>query len=140
MLKLNDIGAMAAAWPEVHAMTDVTGFGLAGHLTEMCKGASLSAELELNKIPCFDFVQKYIGLDCIPGGTHRNWDSYGQGVVTHSAMDKLILADPQTSGGLLMAVDPDKAVLFEEKMKAEGYNLTSFGEITPKNNKVIFIK
>jgi selenide,water dikinase len=140
MLKLNDIGAMAAAWPEVHAMTDVTGFGLAGHLTEMCKGASLSAELELNKIPCFGFVQKYIDLDCIPGGTHRNWDSYGHGVATHSDMDKLILADPQTSGGLLMAVDAGKAVLFEEKMKAEGYKLTSFGEIIPMNNKVIFVK
>jgi selenide,water dikinase len=140
MLKLNDIGVTAAAWPEVHGMTDVTGFGLAGHLTEMCNGASLSAELELDKIPCFDFVQKYIGLGCIPGGTHRNWDSYGQGVATHSATDKLILADPQTSGGLLMAVDARGTGLFEEKMKAEGYNLTSFGKIVTKKNKVIFVK
>jgi len=139
MLKLNDIGALAAAWSEVHAMTDVTGFGLGGHLTEMCKGASFSAQLELDKIPCFDFVQKYIDLECIPGGTHRNWDSYGNGISITSDRDKLILADPQTSGGLLMAVDPDKVDLFERKMKEEGYSLTSFGEIIPKKEKTIYI-
>ncbi|EPR69496.1 selenide, water dikinase SelD [Cyclobacterium qasimii] len=139
MLKLNDIGALAAGWSEVHAMTDVTGFGLGGHLTEMCKGASFSAQLELDKIPCFGFVQKYIDLDCIPGGTHRNWDSYGNGIVITSDRDKLILADPQTSGGLLMAVDPNKTDLFERKMKEEGYSLVSFGEIIPKKDKIIYI-
>ncbi|WP_339923096.1 selenide, water dikinase SelD [uncultured Cyclobacterium sp.] len=140
MLKLNDIGALAAGWPEVHAMTDVTGFGLGGHLTEMCKGASFSAQLELDKIPCFDFVQKYIDLNCIPGGTHRNWDSYGTGIAITADRDKLILADPQTSGGLLMAVDPNKTALFERKMTEEGYNLISFGEIIQRKDKIIYIK
>jgi selenide,water dikinase len=139
MLKLNDIGAEVAAWTEVHAMTDVTGFGLGGHLTEMCKGAAVSAQLILDDIPCFDFVQKYIDLDCIPGGTYRNWDSYGQGIAVSSERDKLILADPQTSGGLLMAVDPDKSDLFERKMKEKGCNLSSFGEIISKHEKIIYI-
>jgi selenide,water dikinase len=137
MLRLNEIGALASTWPEVHAMTDVTGFGLGGHLTEVCRGSGLSAKVNLSAVPTFDFVPHYLELGCIPGGTHRNWDSYGQGIKLTSETDKLILADPQTSGGLLMTVDPKAAGEFEKKMKAAGYPIQHFGEIIGKGEWVI---
>src|SRR5665647_841651 len=77
MSKLNKIGQELANISGITAMTDVTGFGLLGHLSEMCEGSKLSAEIELDKIPVFADVQQYINQGCIPGGTHRNWDSYG---------------------------------------------------------------
>lgn len=139
MLTLNTIGAKVAAWDEVHAMTDVTGFGLGGHLSEMCSGSGVSARLVGEQIPCFDFVDHYIKLNCIPGGTHRNWESYGQGVRVMGPENKLILADPQTSGGLLMAVAGDRQKDFEEKMIKEGMELQSFGEIILKSDFTIEI-
>ncbi|WP_154853916.1 selenide, water dikinase SelD [Cyclobacterium xiamenense] len=137
MLQLNTIGATVASWSEVHAMTDVTGFGLGGHLTEMCQGSGLSARLVMEQVPRFPFVDKYLKLGCIPGGTHRNWDSYGQGIQVKRHEDQLLVADPQTSGGLLMAVDPLAKKSFEEKMKKEGYEVFPFGEILPKTTFTI---
>jgi selenide,water dikinase len=137
MLRLNTIGASVASWPEVHAMTDVTGFGLGGHLTEMCQGSGVSARLVMDLVPRFSFVDKYLKLGCIPGGTHRNWDSYGQGIHVKRQDDQLLVADPQTSGGLLMAVNPEAQKSFEEKMKKEGYELVPFGEILPKSDFTI---
>ncbi|WP_162340977.1 selenide, water dikinase SelD [Cyclobacterium salsum] len=139
MLTLNSIGSKVAAWEEVHAMTDVTGFGLGGHLSEMCHASGVSARLSGEQIPCFDFVDYYIELDCIPGGTHRNWESYGHGIGVKHPVNKLILADPQTSGGLLMAVGKDHQKDFEEKMKKEGLELHSFGEIIRKSDFLIEI-
>ncbi|SHM61391.1 selenophosphate synthase [Cyclobacterium lianum] len=137
MLRLNDVGAKVASWPEVHALTDVTGFGLGGHLTEMCKRSGLSAAVRLDEVPVFDFVPRYLEKGCIPGGTHRNWDSYGNGIRTKSASDRLILADPQTSGGLLMAVDPSNAIAFENKMADEGFALQAFGEMVEKQQWLV---
>ncbi|WP_163380886.1 selenide, water dikinase SelD [Cyclobacterium sp. SYSU L10401] len=137
MLMLNEIGIKVAAWPEVHAMTDVTGFGLGGHLTEMCRGSQLSAKIELSKVPVFDFVPKYLELDCIPGGTHRNWESYGNGIRIQRPEDRLVLADPQTSGGLLMAVDPSFTGEFENRMAGEGYQLKSFGDLVGKQEWLV---
>jgi selenide, water dikinase len=140
MLKLNDIGSVVAAWEEVHAMTDVTGFGLGGHLTEMCKGSGVSARIEISKVPVFDFVSNYLEMECIPGGTHRNWDSYGQQIHLNHEPDKLILADPQTSGGLLMAVDPKAAASFEKKMAREGYEVSVFGHLVDKQEWTVSVQ
>ena len=107
MMKLNIIGAELATISGIKAMTDVTGFGLLGHLTELCEGSNLSAEIELKKIPLLEEASIYIAQDCIPGGTHRNWESYGNSVKLKSDNEKLILCDPQTSGGLLLAVEPN---------------------------------
>jgi len=137
MLKLNEIGAVASKWTEVHAMTDVTGFGLGGHLTEVCRGSGLSARVNLSAVPMFDFVPYYLELGCIPGGTLRNWDSYGHGIKLTAETDKFILADPQTSGGLLMTVDPQKAREFEKKMKDAGYPIQPFGEIAAQGDWLI---
>jgi selenide, water dikinase len=108
MMQLNKIGALLGGLPYVHALTDVTGFGLLGHLTEMCEGSNLSAIVQLSKVPLITpDLPDYIAQKSIPGGTHRNWASYGEGIQIGEGIDveyaKAILADPQTSGGLLIA-------------------------------------
>lgn len=127
MCTLNVLGAEVAPLDYVHAVTDVTGFGLAGHLLEVCRGSGLGAELDLAKIPTFPFVDYYLEKKCHPGGTNRNWASYGSQVDLPSDEDRYILADPQTSGGLLMAVDPAHKEQFEQQMADHGLQLTSFG-------------
>jgi selenide,water dikinase len=109
MMQLNKAGEILGNEEVVHAMTDVTGFGLLGHLVEMAEGSGLSASLDLNKIPLIlPQLEDYVRQGCIPGGTLRNWDSFGNkinfGLDPQSEIHRAILADPQTSGGLLIAV------------------------------------
>lgn len=137
MLMLNSLGAEMGKLPYVSALTDVTGFGLLGHLIEVCEGSNLSAEIEFDKIPVFDFLDSYIHQNSMPGGTQRNWDSYGHKVSPISDVQRSILADPQTSGGLLIAVDKDKSEEFEALTSGMGYNLSSFGELISKNTHVV---
>lgn len=106
MCQLNSIGAAISKINGVNALTDVTGFGLAGHLLEMCQGANLSAELKFEAIPLLPKVVDYLALGCIPGGTLRNFDSYGEHLPPLTEHQQAILCDPQTSGGLLIAVSP----------------------------------
>jgi selenide,water dikinase len=105
MVRLNDPGIILGAMERVKAMTDVTGFGLLGHLIELCEGSMLAARLRYDSIPLLPNLQKYIDLKCIPGGMYRNWRSYGDKVLINNDNQRAILADPQTSGGLLIAVD-----------------------------------
>lgn len=139
MLTLNSLGSEFGRLPYVNALTDVTGFGLLGHLCEVCEGSGLSAEIELSKIPRFDFLDQYIQQKSIPGGTVRNWDSYGSKISEVTEDQKAVLADPQTSGGLLVSVDEPRAFLFEEFTKSKGYPLKAFGKLVPKNNYVVNI-
>ncbi len=105
MVRLNCAGQALSKLPGINAMTDVTGFGLLGHLSEMCEGSKLSAELTMEAIPLLPRLDYYVEQDCIPGGTNRNWDSYGHKIGTLSERQRRLLCDPQTSGGLLIAVD-----------------------------------
>jgi selenide,water dikinase len=112
MMQLNKVGAILGKVKGVNAMTDVTGFGLLGHLIEMAEGSGLSAVLNFSKVPLIaEHLVDYVELGAVPGGTNRNWDSYGHKVrlenksVAH--LQKNILADPQTSGGLLIAVSKE---------------------------------
>ena len=109
MTTLNTAGMEFGAMPGVRAMTDVTGFGLLGHLLEICEGSRLTAYINFNAVPILDNIKYYINANCIPGGTYRNWKSYGSKIGEVDEFQKLILADPQTSGGLLVAVDMDDA-------------------------------
>lgn len=104
MCMMNTIGSQFAELEAVTAMTDVTGFGLLGHLTEICEGSNLGALVFSDKIHTLDGVSYYIEKGCIPGGTSRNFDSYGHKISPLTAQQKAILCDPQTSGGLLIAV------------------------------------
>lgn len=139
MTVLNRIGTELANIDGIRAMTDVTGFGLLGHLAEMCEGSSLSAEIELDKVPFFEEIIHYISQKCIPGGTYRNWDSYGSGVRLKDESDKLILCDPQTSGGLMIAVEENSADEAEAVLKSHDVNPVSFGHFIPKSDGLIRI-
>jgi selenide,water dikinase len=107
MMKLNTIGAHLSKIKGVTAMTDVTGFGLLGHLKEMCEGSKLSAEINFDKVKLLADFDEYIAQNAIPGGTNRNWDSYGNVIGKLSDKQRAILCDPQTSGGLLIAATPE---------------------------------
>ena len=112
MMQLNKVGSRLGAVAGVHAMTDVTGFGLLGHLIEMAEGSSLSATIEFDRVPLIsERLIEYVEMGAVPGGTNRNWDSYGHKVKLENnnteSLYKNILADPQTSGGLLISVGRD---------------------------------
>ncbi|MDX1796788.1 MAG: selenide, water dikinase SelD, partial [Hydrogenovibrio sp.] len=111
MTTLNRIGAELAKLEGVTALTDVTGFGLLGHLIEMCEGSGIAAQLDFDKVPLLPHVLEYLAQGCTPGGTQRNFDSFGHKAsglfgTELTADQRAILCDPQTSGGLLVAVKP----------------------------------
>ncbi|MCO6495034.1 MAG: selenide, water dikinase SelD [Bacteroidetes bacterium] len=140
MTTLNRLGEQFAQMKGVTAMTDVTGFGLLGHLAEMSEGCGLSAEIVFDKIPIISSVKNYIEMGCIPGGTNRNWKSYGHKVSDLNDFQKNVLADPQTSGGLMVAVDENAVTEFEKWTENEGIKLTSFGFFKERSNKIIEVK
>jgi selenide, water dikinase len=107
---LNRAGADLAALPGVHAMTDVTGFGLLGHLLEMCRGSNLGAHVSMTNVPVFDHALQLAESGIVTGASERNWASYGDHVhlVPHLGKAvKPLLCDPQTSGGLLVSCAPE---------------------------------
>ena len=115
MLIMNDLGAKISSYPEVHALTDVTGFGLCGHLLEMCEASKIYATIDYVNLPVLDdCVFTYIKEGAIPGGTNRNWKSYGSKIHLENPDWYSLVADPQTSGGLLIAVEPG----FKEQMES----------------------
>jgi len=140
MTKLNKIGQQLAGIKGIAAMTDVTGFGLLGHLTEICEGSQLSAKLNYSKLPIFDEVAYYLEQKCVPGGTTRNWDSYGEKVKLANESYRDILCDPQTSGGLLIAVEPDSTAEVENLLKASGIYAQPFGELVEQDEFSIYVK
>ena len=137
MVQLNKAGEIFGRQPYVRAMTDVTGFGLLGHLTEMCEGSGVSARIEFDKVPRLEVLDDYLERKCVPGGTHRNWDSYGHKIGPIDERQRLVLCDPQTSGGLLVAVDPDSAAAFVALAGEQGLTVEAFGEITEQGSVCI---
>lgn len=142
MTTLNRIGAALGRMSGVHALTDVTGFGLLGHLTEMCLGAHLSAELIYETIPVYNSVEYYRQKGAIPGGTFRNWQSFQTHIQQLDESQIHILCDPQTSGGLLVAVDPVQVDLYVDLAKQYHLPDTAFkpiGRFCPRNEKLIYV-
>lgn len=129
MVTLNKIGEVFAGLEGVKAMTDVTGFGLLGHLAEMCEGSGLSAVIEFDKVPVIPSLGYYLAQGCIPGGTQRNWSSYGHKIGYLTDQQKQILADPQTSGGLLVAVAKESINDFEQILKEQAVPASCFSSI-----------
>jgi len=107
--KLNTPGARLAAMPGVHALTDVTGFGLLGHLLEMCRGSNLGADVRWPDVPILPGVEDLARQGFITGASGRNWAGYGKDVELDGISDlqRALLTDPQTSGGLLVSCAPD---------------------------------
>jgi selenide,water dikinase len=107
--RLNITGKALANLPDVHALTDVTGFGLLGHLLELSRGARLTAKLHMKDIPLLPHVQQLAENGCVTGASGRNWNSYGHDVRLADGItpvQQMLLTDPQTSGGLLVSCSP----------------------------------
>ena len=140
MCQMNSIGSQFSQVEGVTAMTDVTGFGLLGHLIEICEGSNLSAVVFADKIKTLDGVKDYIAQGCVPGGTGRNFDSYGHKVGALTEEQKAILCDPQTSGGLLVAVEPNSVQTVIEIAKEAGIDLYEVGELNPKSESDVVVE
>jgi len=129
MATLNKVGEAFAQVDGVHAMTDVTGFGLAGHLLEICRGSGLRATVNRSAIPVLPNLQRYIDADCIPGGTHRNAAAFGKAIDGMTDADRLLFCDPQTSGGLMVCVAEESRMAFEAVAREQGLELAPLGRL-----------
>lgn len=121
--RLNRAGPELARLPGVHAMTDVTGFGLLGHLLEMCRGSVLSARVRMSAVPLLDNVRAMARDGLVTGASARNWASYGAEVRLAPDLDgtaQALLCDPQTSGGLLIACAPEQVAHVIETLGRHG--------------------
>lgn len=139
MCTLNKIGAEISALEGVVALTDVTGFGLMGHLGEVCEGSGISAEVFYNKIPLLPNTKKYLEMGCTPGGTTNNFNSYGHTISEMTEEQKYILCDPQTSGGLLAIVKKQNVEEFLKVTADHGLSLESIGRTIERENKLITV-
>lgn len=136
----NKIGTKLAEIEGVSAMTDVTGFGLLGHLIELCEGSKVKASIKFDKVPLQEGVDYYISKKCIPGGTGRNFESYGEKIAELGDKQRAVLCDPQTSGGLLIAVHPDSVDEVLALAEAENETLTYIGELVERVGKEPFVE
>ena len=128
--QLNTPGQALSEMPAVHALTDVTGFGLAGHLLEMCRGAKVGADVSFEALPIIPEALEWAKQGVATGASDRNWKGYGAEVDLPSGFPewkRKLIADPQTSGGLLVACAPDAA---PQVMKAFNGNATAIGRFT----------
>jgi selenide,water dikinase len=130
--KLNTPGVKLAALPEVHALTDVTGFGLLGHLLEVCKGSKVTASIRWDSVPLLPDVTALAREGYVTGASRRNWASYGHGVDLngYGETECWLLCDPQTSGGLLVTCAPEAVDRVLRIFREHGFDrATVIGEI-----------
>jgi selenide, water dikinase len=143
MSTLNNIGESLGKIKGVHAMTDVTGFGLLGHLIEMADGSGLGAEVYYNKLQILDGAKEYLTQRIVPDATYRNWNSYSTQVGFETGVDVMqafsILPDPQTNGGLLISVAPETVDDVIALFKANGLDgfIEPIGKMTAKGEKMV---
>ncbi|MEE5147761.1 selenide, water dikinase SelD [Pseudomonas alliivorans] len=137
MCTLNKPGSRFGKLAGVMAMTDVTGFGLLGHLVEMADGAGLTARLDYAAVPRLPGVEHYIAEGCVPGGTLRNFESYGDKIASLSDAQRDLLCDPQTSGGLLVAVTPQDEAEFLAAAAESGLQLKPVGTLLERQTHAV---
>ena len=137
MCTLNKPGSRFGKVAGVTAMTDVTGFGLLGHLVEMADGANLTAQLNYAAVPRLPGVDYYLAEGCVPGGTLRNFDSYGEKIAPITDAQRDLLCDPQTSGGLLVAVTPEGEAEFLAVAAELGLNLAPIGQLVARQTYAV---
>ncbi len=137
MCQLNKSGESFANISGVKAMTDVTGFGLLGHLSEICAGSQLKAELWFDKVPSLPAVFDYIQQGCVPGGTERNYASYADKIGPITELQKSLLCDPQTSGGLLLAVHPDAVEDVHAIAKSHNIELHAIAKLKSQDGPIL---
>jgi selenide,water dikinase len=137
MTTLNKAGAEFALLEGVVAMTDVTGFGLLGHLGEICEASGISATVWFDKVPLLPNVEKYRELGCIPGGARKNFMSYGHKISPMTQQQREILCDAQTSGGLLVIVKKSAVAEFLQNAKNFSLALEAIGETSVRGEHLI---
>jgi selenide, water dikinase len=142
MMRLNTVGQQLGQVAAVTAMTDVTGFGLLGHMVEMAEGSGLSAQLYAQNIQYITtHIEHYIAAGAVPGGTNRNWASYGHKIGPISDSQKALLADPQTSGGLLIAVPQSQAGEVVAVLESAGLQqfTSPIGRLSAATEQVVYL-
>lgn len=146
LIQLNSIGEDLGKLEGVHAMTDVTGFGLAGHLLEMTEAAGLSAELDYQKIPKIKNLEKYLAKNILPDATYRNWNAVSKKLKFKPTADSLegfkLLPDPQTNGGLLISVSPESLEEVQNLLSEKGYEdfIEPIGKMTKQMEVGLVVK
>ena len=138
MKRLNFEGAELVRISGINAMTDITGFGLAGHLHEMMKASDCSARIDFDKIPKYDYarLKELYSLQCMPKGTTKNYLAYHKDISKVNGEELFILFDPQTSGGLLISVDPKNKLETENILQKYG-SVNCIGTVTKRNEILI---
>ncbi len=146
MTTLNSLGALLGQSSAVHAMTDITGFGLLGHLLEMAEGSKVGVELYYNRVHQLEGTVTYLQQRAIPDATYRNWNSYSSKVQFEKGVNVMeafsLLPDPQTNGGLLVAVDLDAVEEIQALLVQEGLEafMQPIGVCTPAGEKAIVVR
>jgi selenide, water dikinase len=140
MTELNSSGSEIAKLSYVHAMTDITGFGLAGHLLEMLTGNNLSAIVEKHKVKTFENLSSYVQQFIFPDNTTRNFNAYDSKISGMNDLDFITYCDPQTSGGLLFTIGEDNKNDFEKWMREKNISATQIGNIVKaEEKKLVFV-
>jgi selenide,water dikinase len=139
--KLNTPGPDLAALPGVHALTDITGFGLAGHALEMARGAGCTVELDWRAVPLLPGVRELAARGFVTGASARNWAGYGHDVALSAGFaseDRALLTDPQTSGGLLVSCEPAALDHVLATFQQHGFGAaTVVGRVLPKTDTAL---
>jgi selenide,water dikinase len=143
--QLNTPGTTLGCLEGVHAMTDVTGFGLLGHLLEICKGSGVTAVLDYAALPILPNALDYAAQGCVTGASARNWEGYGERVVLDprrfGPVERALLTDPQTSGGLLVACAPEIVTQVLSSFLQQGFDHAAvIGEFAEGEAEVRFAK
>jgi len=136
LIELNFFGQVLGKEKDVHAMTDVTGFGLLGHLVEMSEGANLTAKINYHSVPKIAAAIAYAKQGVVPDATYRNWNAYEKKVLINSSVDAMesftLLPDPQTNGGLLISVKPSECERIKALATSCGMSITEIGVFVNK--------
>ena len=140
MCQLNSIGPLLAKIPGVNAMTDVTGFGLGGHLREMCEGSGVRAEIDYAALPLLPEALRYLDMGCSPGGAMRNFESYGGLLGPMTPEQQAIVCDPQTSSGLLVSVTENAVAKFLSSCEENNLSLNPIGRLYERQDQQVLIQ
>lgn len=144
LCELNSFGEILGKESSVKAMTDVTGFGLLGHLTEMTEAANLSAEIIFADVPVMEECKKYIDQNVVPDACYRNWNAYNANIQIDSSVDSkasfMLLPDPQTNGGLLISVEANSVEHIKVLAKKSGVEIQVIGTFMEKREKNLYVR
>ncbi len=140
MCRLNKAGSLFSTLDFVHAMTDVTGFGLLGHLIEMCEGAQLSAEIDYARVPLLQGMKELCAKFIYADNTMRNWKSYEAKTAGIGSESLLTLCDPQTNGGIMVAVAENQKATFLQLAESNNCSVFEIGKFFERKEKAVFVK